>query len=354
MITEEVLQERVDLRRESAGPEIFRFFGPDHTIPQLTQRSWDLLVMMDAATKQPNERVSEIRKLVSNVQWRVVIGLPLIVFQSKGRRWASPSERAALNLCRTLGDNIIPTKRILEWTGDHISCTKNWLKRTSVRNLLQAMDLWKRFTDGANGLSGLDKAMCTVEGRDPTVVVARGLECANHISCLLLDYARLATEEGGVHRLVDLSNFGLYTVAVFTKRYGSWNFGIEDCVLLAFDFNRMARVPFTGKKLYKRISSKEQPQQKLDSQIGAKSVRLQDGRRPDRVVYCWTDSRECIGHHLLFKSRPTRDGLASRRENENKARPFRLHVRWTLPRRLESKVGQLNQADADGRVRQCC
>ena len=95
-----------------------------------------------------------------------------------------------------------------------------------------------------------------------------------------------------MHRLLDLSNFGLYTVAVFTKRYGSWNFGIEDCVLLALDFNRMARVPFTGKKLNKRISAKEQPQQKLDSQIGAKSIRLQDGRRPDRVVHCWTDSRE--------------------------------------------------------------
>ena len=195
VLTDEALQERVNLRRESAGPEIFRFFGPDETIARLTRRSWDLLVLMDAATKQPNEHVSEIRKLISNVQWRVVIGLPLIVFQSKGRRWANPSERAALNLCRTLGDNIVPTKRLLEWTGDHISCTKNWLKRTSVRNLLQAMDLWKRFTDGANGLSGLDKAMCTVEGRDPTVVVARGLECANHISCLLLDYARLATEQ---------------------------------------------------------------------------------------------------------------------------------------------------------------
>ena len=108
VITEEELQARVDLRRESAGPEIFKLFGSVESFQQLTRRSWDLLVMMEAATKQPNERLSEIRKLISNVHWRIVIMLPLIVFQSKGRRWVSPSERAALNLCRTLGDNIIP------------------------------------------------------------------------------------------------------------------------------------------------------------------------------------------------------------------------------------------------------
>lgn len=224
VITDEELQERVNLRRESAGPEVFRIFGPDKAVQQLTRRSWDLLMMMEAATKQQNERVIEIRKLICNVQWRIVIGLPLIVFQSNGRRWASPTERAALNLCRTLGKDIVPIKLILEWTVDHISCTKNWLKRSSVLNLLQAKDLWKRFTDVANGLSSLDKAVCTVESRDPTTVVARGLECANHVSCLLLDYAQLATGQNGVHRFIDLSNFGLYTVATFTKRYGSWNF----------------------------------------------------------------------------------------------------------------------------------
>lgn len=129
---------------------------------------------------------------MNNIQWRVTIGLPPSVFRTVGKPSATTEERAWLNLARWFPHGIIHPDLIAKYLEDEISLTGSWLNKNPSAKVTGA-DLWKRFLCASDALTNFNNAHVAIEGRDPTVIIARGLANATVIAQLLCEYSEITT-----------------------------------------------------------------------------------------------------------------------------------------------------------------
>ena len=243
--SEVLLRGKVETIKKAPEPAVFKLAGKEHTGHVMMLQNLNLFRMLGGdAPLAPRQR-NEVYTFVSNIQWRVTIALPPSVFRTPGKRSATPEERARLNLARFIKQDVLHPDRISKYCEDEISLTGTWLDKNPSAKVTGA-DLWKRYLCACDGLANFNNALVTIEGRDPTVVVARGLANATMIAQLLCEYSAITPGARGEIYQVDLANAGLYTLAKFANKYSSWCVGIEDCVLLALDLIKKGQTSFEG------------------------------------------------------------------------------------------------------------
>lgn len=111
----------------------------------------------------------------------MTIGIPPGVFRTVVKRSATPKERARINPARWFSHDIINPDQITRFCKDRISLTGSCIDKSSNAKVTNA-DLWKLFMCASDDLTNFDNALVTIEGRDRTVVIARGFANATVIA----------------------------------------------------------------------------------------------------------------------------------------------------------------------------